>query len=72
MPLCFGVGDRLRKTYPEVDIEHVKVKGEFTPERIIALAKEWDIPTNLMFIGSPTGESMKHRLEDFGGVRLII
>ncbi len=62
----------LDETYPEVDIEHVKVKGEFSPERIIALAKEWDIPTNLMFIGSPTGDSMKHRLEDFGGVRLII
>ncbi len=62
----------LDETYPEVDIEHVKVQGEFSPDKIISLAKEWDIPTNLMFIGSPTGDSMKYRLEDFGGVRLII
>lgn len=62
----------LDETYPEVDIEHVKVRGDFTPEKIMCLAKEWNIPMNLMFIGSPTGYRMKHRLEDFGGVRLII
>lgn len=62
----------LDETYPEIDIQYVKIKGRFTPERVASLAKEWNIPTNLMFIGSPTGESLKHRLEEFGGVRLII
>ncbi|WP_442510158.1 APC family permease [Novipirellula sp. SH528] len=62
----------LDETYPEIDIEYVKVKGEFTPERVASLAKEWNIPTNLMFIGSPSGASLKYRLEEFGGVRLII
>ncbi len=62
----------LDETYPEIDIEHVKVQGEFTPEQVAKLAKEWNIPTNLMFIGSPSGARLSHRLEDFGGVRLII
>ncbi|GAA4467986.1 hypothetical protein GCM10023156_58600 [Novipirellula rosea] len=62
----------LDEAYPEIDIEHVTVEGDFSPARVAALAKEWNIPANLMFIGSPTGESLKHRLEEFGGVRLII
>lgn len=62
----------LDETYPDVDIEYVKVRGDFTPEKIMCLAREWNIPMNLMFIGSPTGDRMKHPLEDFGGVRLII
>ncbi len=62
----------LDEAYPEIDIEHVILRGEFSPERVAALAKEWNIPMNLMFIGSPSGVSMTHRLEKLGGVRLII
>ena len=35
------------------------------------LSEEWDIPTNLMFIGSPGGR-LPYGLAELGGVRLII
>jgi len=35
------------------------------------LSKEWNIPKNFMFIGSP-GDHFPHQLADLGGVRLII
>ncbi|MCP5535002.1 MAG: APC family permease [Akkermansiaceae bacterium] len=61
----------LDEVYPEIDIEFVSVHGEFCPEMISKLSKEWNIPTNLMFIGSPTGK-LSHHIADLGGVRLII
>ncbi len=51
-------------------MEFVAIEGEFSPEQIELLSQEWDIPKNLMFIGSPSG-NLRHRLEDMGGVRLI-
>jgi len=61
----------LDREYPEVSIEFIKVKGKFTPELIQDLSKEWKIPVNFMFIGSP-GDRFPYRLEELGGVRLII
>jgi hypothetical protein len=61
----------LDEVYPEIDMEFVAVKGKFCPAEIERLSKQWDIPMNLMFIGSPSGR-LPHRLEDLGGVRLII
>lgn len=55
---------------PSANFVEEQADGVFP--KIMCLAKEWNIPMNLMFIGSPTGDRMKHRLEDFGGVRLII
>jgi len=61
----------LDEAYPEIDIEYLEIKGEFGPELIEKLSKKWRIPTNFMFIGSP-GDHFPYRLEELGGVRLII
>ncbi len=61
----------LSEAYPDIDIEYVEIKGTFGPALINKLSKEWTIPTNFMFIGSP-GDHFPYRLEELGGVRLII
>ncbi len=61
----------LKREYPEIEIEFVKIKGKFTPELIRKLSKKWGIPINFMFIGSP-GDHFPYRIEELGGVRLII
>ena len=61
----------LDREYPEIDIQFVKIKGKFGPELIQKLSKEWRIPVNFMFIGSP-GDRFPYRIEELGGVRLII
>ncbi|MCA9188213.1 MAG: APC family permease [Pirellulaceae bacterium] len=61
----------LDEAYPNIDIEFVALEGKFTPELIQQLSQEWNIPTNLMFIGSPGGHFM-YGLAELGGVRLII
>ena len=70
--------DRLKKDiefldreYPEITIEFVEIEGTFAPELIQNLSKEWNIPVNFMFIGSP-GDHFPFRVEELGGVRLII
>lgn len=61
----------LNEVYPEIEIELVVREGKFGPPLIAQLSKEWHIPANLMFIGSPH-ESFPHTLAEMGGVRLII
>ena len=61
----------LDEAYPEIDIEFLIVEGTFGPKLIRKLAREWDIPINLMFIGSPSGQ-LRYDLAELGGVRLII
>lgn len=61
----------LDEAYPEIDIEFVVIVGTFGPVLIRELSKEWQIPTNLMFIGSPSGHLI-YGLAELGGVRLII
>ncbi|MFH2130325.1 MAG: APC family permease [bacterium] len=61
----------INEEYPEVDIEGLIVEGVFGPELIQKLSKEWKIPVNFMFIASP-GDHFLYRVEDLGGVRLII
>ncbi len=61
----------LDRAYPEIKIEFIQLRGVFGPELIQQLCKEWNIPTNFMFISSP-GDKFSHRLADLGGVRLII
>ncbi|MFV2068038.1 MAG: APC family permease [Pirellulales bacterium] len=61
----------LDQAYPEIDIEFVVLEGTFGPELIQELSQQWNIPTNLMFIGSPGGHLM-YGLAELGGVRLII
>ena len=61
----------LDRQYPEVDIEFISMEGTFGPELIKDLSGRWNIPINFMFIGSPS-DKFPYRLEDLGGVRLII
>lgn len=61
----------LDREYPDIEIEFVRIKGDFGPELIQKLSKEWNVPVNFMFIGSP-GDHFPYRVEELGGVRLII
>ena len=61
----------LDNEYPEISIEYIEVKGNFSPILIKQLSEKWDIPINFMFIGSPS-DKFPYRVEEFGGVRLII
>ena len=63
--------DFLDQAYPLIHIEFLAIKGTFGPKLIHDLSAAWNIPTNFMFIGSP-GDHFPHRLEDLGGVRLIV
>ncbi|MFV0605302.1 MAG: APC family permease [Niabella sp.] len=61
----------LDRAYPDVDMEYLIIEGVFGPELIEKLSLKWHIPKNFMFISSP-GERFSHRVEDLGGVRLIL
>jgi len=61
----------LNATYPTIEIDFVVIEGTFGPKLIGKLSKEWNIPKNFMFIGSP-GNQMMYGLAELGGVRLII
>jgi hypothetical protein len=61
----------LDEAYPNINIEFVVVRGRFGPTLIQELSRAWRIPTNLMFIGSPSGHLI-YGLAELGGVRLII
>ena len=63
--------ETLDRAYPEIDIHYEKINGNFNPELIQELSERWKIPTNFMFIGSPS-QKFQYRIEDLGGVRLII
>ncbi len=57
--------------YPQLRIDFVAVKGTFTPQIIEGVSRRYNIPKNYMFIGTP-GDHFPHRIEDLGGVRLIL
>lgn len=61
----------LDREYPDIDIEFISIEGEFGPQLIKELSQKWKIPINFMFIGSP-GDHFPYRVEELGGVRLII
>ncbi|MBV6880414.1 APC family permease [Epilithonimonas ginsengisoli] len=63
--------DTLDRAYPEVDMEYVTILGDFTPELVEELSNKWGIPKNFMFISSP-GEKFSYRVDELGGVRLIL
>jgi amino acid transporter len=63
--------DVVDREYPEIKIEFIELNKEFSPELIRELSKEWNIPINFMFIGSP-GDHFPYKIEDLGGARLII
>ncbi|MDN3588479.1 APC family permease [Pedobacter aquatilis] len=61
----------LDRAYPEIDIDFVEIAGQFGPEMIDKLSREWGIPKNFMFMGSP-GDRFPYRISELGGVRLIM
>ncbi len=63
--------DVVDREYPLIKIEFIELDDEFGPELINRLSKEWNIPINFMFIGSP-GDHFPYEIQDLGGVRLII
>ena len=61
----------LDRAYPEIKIEFTELHGVFGPELVHRLSEEWNIPTNFMFIGSPS-DRFPYRVAELGGVRLVI
>jgi hypothetical protein len=61
----------LNEAYPTIEIEFLVIIGKFGPDLIQELSVKWNIPINLMFIGSP-GTHFLYGLAELGGVRLII
>lgn len=59
------------KLYPNLRIDFVAVKSTFSPALIEVLSRHLGIPKNYMFIGTP-GDHFPHRIEELGGVRLIL
>merc|ERR1719247_1846928 len=66
------MGQILDAMYPSVRVDTVFIKGKFGPAVIDQLSKEWNVPTNLMFITCPTSEDAGKRLKDLHGVRVIM
>lgn len=63
--------DVVDREYPQIKIEFIEIDDSFSPELITKLAEKWNIPINFMFIGSP-GDHFPYKIEELGGVRLII
>ncbi len=61
----------LDRAYPKINIEFLEIEGTFGPEFIKEFSKKYNVPINFMFIGSP-GDRFPYRLEELGGVRLIM
>lgn len=61
----------LDRVYPKIKIEYIKINGTFGPEMVQRLSREWGIPINFMFIGSPS-HKFPYLISELGGVRLII
>lgn len=61
----------LDRAYPDIKMEYITIQGIFGPELIDQLSKDWNVPKNFMFISSP-GEKFSYRVEELGGVRLVL
>ena len=59
------------REYPMIKIDFIELDDFFGPELIVTLSNDWKIPINFMFIGSP-GSHFPYKIEELGGVRLII
>lgn len=60
--------DRL---YPRLRIDFLAVQGSFGPALVERLSHRLGVPRNAMFIGTP-GDRFPHRIEELGGVRVIL
>lgn len=59
------------REYPLIKIDFIELDAAFGPDLINELSEKWHIPINFMFIGSP-GDRFPYKIEELGGVRLII
>lgn len=57
--------------YPQLKIDFLAVKGQFGPAIVDSISRRLGIPKNYMFIGTP-GDRFPHRIEDLGGVRVVL
>ncbi len=63
--------ETIDRLYPQLRVDFLAVRGEFGPQIIEALSRKLKVPKNYMFIGTP-GDHFPHRVEELGGVRLIL
>lgn len=63
--------DVIDREYPSIKIDFIELDDQFGPELLTRLSTEWNIPINFMFIASP-GDHFPYKIEELGGVRLII
>lgn len=63
--------ETLDRAYPEIDLEFIQIVGEFGPALINELSDKWKIPTNFMFISSPSYR-FSYKVSELNGVRLIM
>jgi hypothetical protein len=57
--------------YSQLRIDFVAAKGTFGPELAEAPSRRLRVPKNHMFIGTP-GDRFPHRIENLGGVRVVL
>ncbi|KAI0790136.1 amino acid permease-domain-containing protein [Irpex lacteus] len=55
----------LDEAFPEITVDLILVKGQFTPQNVAALAHYLNIPTTLMFMSCP-GRQFSFSVADFG------
>ncbi|GGW30723.1 APC family permease [Arenibacter certesii] len=63
--------DVLNRAYPKINIQFIVEEGVFGPAKIKEFSKRWSIPTNFMFIGSPS-DKFPHKIQELGEVRMIV
>lgn len=63
--------ETLDRAYPNISIQFIQIEGVFGPELIAKLSTEWKMPTNFMFISSPSNR-FAYKLSELKGVRLIM
>jgi amino acid transporter len=61
----------LDRAYPEINLEYMQIEGVFGPALIKELSEKWHIPTNFMFISSPS-DRFSYKVSELSGVRLIM
>jgi len=61
----------LDEIYPEIEIELVLRKGNFSPDTVDQISKEYGVAKNYMFIGAPSAK-FPFSMEALGGVRITI
>ena len=61
----------LDDAFPDIRIELELINGDFGPALIEQISKNYHVPKNYMFLGTP-GNHINFTMEDFGEVRLII